>query len=403
LGASPRIDEFARSGVRFERAYAHAPWTLPAVASILTSLYPPQHGAGGYLPRFRRLPDAARTLAEHFRDAGYATAEVINVDFLSETFGMTQGFEQVYFQTYASNIHVPTATETTNAALAWLSSRPAKPFFLLVHYFDPHLVYAPPSPFRERFAEPVDRLDSSWVFGTRRDIVAFRRGVRQFDDATIRRAERLYDGEIAYTDSEVGRLLDGLETLDLDDDTVVALSSDHGEEFLDHGSFEHGHSLFDELVRVPLIIRARTDDSARIVTATVGHVDLAPTLCELAGIEPDSAFVGQSLVALMNGNDGEGRPALFQGNFWSHPLQGWFADGYKLILAEGRSPLLFNLIDDPLELHDLAGSQPDLRIRMTEALERARDEMLLQGIPKDQPVQLSPETLQRLRSLGYAD
>ena len=105
----------------------------------------------------------------------------------------------------------------------------------------------------------------------------------------------------------------------------------------------------------------------------------------------------------MNGDDGEGRPALFQGNFWSHPLQGWFADGYKLILGKGRPPLLFNLIDDPLELHDLAGSQPDLRIRMTEALEVARDEMLLQGIPKDQPAQLSPEALQRLRSLGYAD
>ena len=123
LGVTPRIDELAASGVRFERAYSHAPWTLPACASILTSLYPPQHSAGGHLPNLRKLPDAVRTLAECFQDAGSATAAVVNVDFLTESFGMTQGFQEVDFKVYPTNVQVRPAKPTTDAALSWLKSR----------------------------------------------------------------------------------------------------------------------------------------------------------------------------------------------------------------------------------------------------------------------------------------
>ncbi|MBN2563220.1 MAG: sulfatase [Phycisphaerae bacterium] len=401
LGATPRIDQLASEGVRFERAYSHAPWTLPAFASILTSLYPPQHGAGGRVPDFRRLPGSVRTAAECFREAGFATAEVINVDFLGKSFGMTQGFDDVEFKAYPDNVQVRPAAKTTDAALAWLKSRRRQPFFMMVHYFDPHLVYAPPPPYRRRFAAAEDQHDTSWVFGTRRQIVAYRQGLVRFDEATIRRAEHLYNGEVAYTDHEVGRLLDGLDQLGLASSTITALTADHGEEFLDHGGFEHGHTLYEELVRVPLIIRDATRAPAREVASVVGHVDLVPTLCDLAGVEPDPAFVGQSLVDLMNGETGENHPIAFEGNFWGRPLQGWLQGGYKLILSEARVPALFNLADDPGEKNDLTGVDPERVKQMLEDLELARKKMMIHMRGDGAPVELSPEEFRRLRSLGY--
>lgn len=403
LGATPRIDALAEVGVRFERAYSHAPWTLPACASILTSLYPPQHGAGGRVPDFRRLPDSIRTLPECFQDAGFATAAVVNVDFLTKTFGMTQGFDHVDFEVYPSNIQVRPAKATTEAALKWLRSGGKRPFFLLVHYFDPHLVYAPPPEYRRAFAEPEDRNSASWVFGTRQQIVAYRQGLVNFDTATIRRAERLYDGEVAYTDHEVGQLLDGLGELGLADSTVVVLTADHGEEFLDHGGFEHGHSLYEELVHVPLIIYAAGQATGRSVASVVGHVDLAPTLCELAGIAPDPAFVGKSLVGLMNGATGDDRPIIFEGNFWGKPLRGWLQDDHKLIVPTYVPAKLFNLAEDPREGKDLASIDPERLKRMVADLELAYKGMAARMQVESSRVELSPDEQRRLRALGYSE
>ncbi len=401
LGATPRIDELAASGVRFERAYSHAPWTLPACASILTSLYPPQHGAGGQVPNFRKLPDSARTVAECFQDAGFATAAIINVDFLTESFGMTQGFQEVDFKVYPTNIQVRPAEPTTDAALNWLESRGARPFFLMVHYFDPHLVYAPPPAYRRIFAAPQDRENASWVFGTRGQIIAYRKGTLQFDDDTIRRAERLYDGEVAYTDHQVGRLLDGLDRLGLTNSTIVALTADHGEEFLDHGGFEHGHTLYEELVHVPLIIRTGPSAGGRTVPTVVGHVDLPPTLCQLGGVAPDPAFAGSSLVDLLDGMDQDDRPIIFQGNFWGPPLQGWLQGGYKLILHTDQAPQLFDLTADPSERSNRRELEPQRASQMTADLELAFKGMTAHLRGEESPAKLSPDELRRLEALGY--
>lgn len=401
LGATPRTDELAATGVRFDQAYSHAPWTLPACASILASLYPPQHGAGGRVPNFHRLPDSVHTLAEHLAAAGFATAAIVNVDFLTEPFGMTQGFSQVDFEVYPSNIQVRPAKMTTDAALAWLRSRRQEPFFLMVHYFDPHLIYAPPPEYRQRFAAPQDRNDAGWVFGTRQQIVAYRRGMIDFDRATIRRAEQLYDGEVAYTDHEVGRLVDGLEQLGLADSTIIALTADHGEEFLDHGGFEHGHTLYDELLRVPLIICAGNASQMRSVPSVVAQVDLAPTLCELAGVQPHPAFVGRSLVGLMNGEADDDHPVAFQGNFWGKPLRGWLQGGYKLILDPNGTASLFNLVDDPQETKELRNLDPERVEQMTADLKLAYKRMSIHVQGEESPVRLSPEELARLEALGY--
>jgi len=399
LGATPRIDEFAERGAVFERAYSHAPWTLPATASLLTSQYPPQHGAGGSVPNFRRLPERARTAAECFRDAGYATAEVVNVDFLAGSFGMTQGFEHVDFKAYPSNVQVRPAAPTTDAAIEWLETRGERPFFLLVHYFDAHLVYAPPAEFRKKFADVRDREDDSWIFGTRRQIVGYRQGKVNFGERTIRRAERLYNGEIAYVDQEVGRLLDALGEMRLDGSTIVALTADHGEEFLDHGGFEHGHTLYDELVGVPLIIRDAAGGDGRRVKTRVGHVDVTPTLCELAGVTADPAFVGRSLVDLMNGVQTDERPIVLEGNFWGKSMRGWLSGAFKLIQRADLAIELYAINGDRRERNNLAESNAELVTRLTAEMELAFERM---ATGKGEEADLTHDELERLKSLGYA-
>jgi choline-sulfatase len=401
LGATPCIDALAAEGVRFESSYAHAPWTTPAVASILTSLYPPEHRAGGRLGKFSKLPESVRTLAECFRDAGYATAAVINVDFLTQTFGMTQGFEHTDFETYPSNVTVRPAGRTTDAALTWLRQPRDQPFFLMVHYFDPHLVYAPPAEYRKRFAAPEDREDPRWVFGTREQVVGYRRGVVHFDESTIRRAEKLYNGEVAYTDHEVGRLIDALGGLGLARSTIVVFTADHGEEFLDHGGFEHGHTLYNELVHVPLIFRYPERLPPGTVATVVGHVDVAPTLCELAGVDPDPSFVGRSLLGLMFGDPGRDRPIVLEGNFWGPPLRGWIHDGFKLILDPDGEVELYRLDTDPGERDNLRQREPERLRRMVEDFKIVHKSMAVHNLGDAADVQLTPEEAERLRSAGY--
>ncbi len=270
---SPRIDEIARQGARFANAFSHAPWTLPAFASILTSRTPPAHGAGGKLGDFRGLAAGIPTLPEQFRAAGYATAAVVNVDFLARPFGVARGFERLDARAFEDNENVRGAGPTTDAALAWIRDRRRGAFFLMVHYFDPHAEYRPPQPFRRRFASPVDQTDETFRFGTRSQVVEHRlRGTPLARDE-VERAEKLYDGEVASVDQEIGRLLDGLSGLGIDESTLVVLTADHGEEFLDHGDWEHGHTLYDELVHVPLLLRQKGRISPRRVDAAVGHID----------------------------------------------------------------------------------------------------------------------------------
>ena len=352
------------------------------------------------LGQFRSLPQAARTVAECFHDAGYATASVVNVDFLTTSFGLTQGFEHVDFEVYPNNVQLRSATRTTDAAVSWLKARPKRPFFMLVHYFDPHVVYAPPAEYRRRFAAAEDRDNTDWIFGTRQQIVGYRQGQLRLDEATVKRAEKLYNGEVAYTDHEVGRLLDALAELGLAVSTVVVFTADHGEEFFDHGGFEHGHTLYDELLHVPLLIRYPERLKPRVVAGPVGLVDVAPTLCALSGVAADPAFVGQNLSQPDGAAGLEERPLILEGNFWGRPHRGWLHDGYKLIVSGGGMKL-FNLRNDPAEQIDLRTIEVERLRKMTADMAAAFKAMAARALDQSSPVQVSPEELKRLRSLGY--
>ncbi|MBN2445896.1 MAG: sulfatase [Phycisphaerae bacterium] len=401
LGASPNIDALAKESAHFGWAYAHAPWTLPSFASLFTSQTPPQHHAGGQLGRFRPLPDDARTIAECFKDAGYETAAIVNVDFLTQTFGMAQGFDHFDHEVRNDNRLVRDAARTTDAAVAWMKQRHEAPFFMMVHYFDPHLVYDPPLEFREQLAAPEDRDNRNWIFGTVAEIVAYRDGKIRFDDATIRRAEHLYDGEIAYTDQQVGRLLDAVDEMGLKSSTVVVFVADHGEEFLDHGGFEHGHTLYEELMHVPLMIRMPGRVQPSLVQTPVGLIDVAPTLCALTGVKVDPAFTGHSLLDTIAQPTETARPILLEGNFWGPPFRGWLHDGHKLIVGPGSTVRLYDLKQDPREQNDIGGNNGELRDQLLNDLKAAFTLMAAKTSGTSQGTQLSPEVLARLRTLGY--
>jgi arylsulfatase A-like enzyme len=403
-GLSPEIDRLAAAGALFEHASAHAPWTLPSTASLLTSLYPRQHGAGGQLPRFTHLARGVSTLPAVFKDEGYATASIVNVAFLGKDFGLSRGFDHVDAKYFESNRRVRRAEKTTAAALDWLDARDAaRPFFLLVHYFDPHAVYDPPQPFRRRFAAPSDRESGDFVFGTRDHMMALRAGRLSLRADVVARAEALYDGEVAYTDSQVGRLLDGLDERGLDASTIVVLTADHGEEFLEHDGFEHGHTLYAELTHVPLIVRAEGVAAAR-VTQGVGHVDVAPTVLALAGLAAPAEWVGRSLLPLIGDAAAPERDVLAHGNFWGPPLTSWRTGGEKLILrAEpaGGAPELYEWRADPGEARDLAPTRPDRVNALHEDL--GSFERTLAAGAAGAAVELDDARLRELETLGYIE
>ena len=399
-GLTPYLDRIAAQGVRFDQARSHAPWTLPSTASMLTSLHPEEHGAGGRLGRFTKLDAEVQTVVKTFRDQGYRTHAIVNVLFLDpERFGVTRDFETVDQQVFETNVDVRAADATTRAALDWIEANGDDgPFFLLVHYFDPHCVYAPPRAFRERWAEPGDR-EGEWTFGTRPQMVAIREGELSPAAATIRRAEALYNGEVSYLDAQIGRLDDGLAARGERDDLVLVVTADHGEEFLEHGGFEHGHTLYDELVRVPMVIRAPGQLAPAVVETPVRHIDLAPTLCELCDLPLPEQFLGRSLVSLAGGEAGAPRPTLAHGNMWARPQTSWTSGGWKLIVRDGVAPELYEVAADPAEQRDLAGSRPEELARLQAELDAV--ERGMGALKRGEEASLDPRTREILNGLGY--
>ena len=293
------------------------------------------------------MADGVTTLAHAFANGGYRTHAVVNVDFLDpEKFGVTRGFETVDVQSYDNNREVRAARATTEAALRWIEEEAGdEPFFLLVHYFDPHCVYAPPGAFRERWAAPEDR-ESEWTFGTREQIAIGRAPhARGRHDPPC---EASHDGEVAYFDRvrptrRSSPRLTG-------SDTVIALTADHSEEFLEHGGFEHDH-LFEELVHLPLVIQA----PGRLVPV-VEPLRSASTWrprCSSSRSRAPGQFVGRSLVPLTKERRGL-RAGRWHGNFESpSPAE---SRRHKLIEQEDAPPLLFDL-RRPGEQRNLAGEE----------------------------------------------
>ena len=375
--ATPIMDTLADTGVLFENAVTPAVMTLPSHATILSGLYPPTHGIrdnGDY-----RLNEGVLTLAEALRARGFRTGAVIGSFVLDSMFGLDQGFDSYDDSMPPQRENLTFFAErparaVTDAAMRFLENSRGSRFFLWVHYYDPHHPYTAPSPFAEQHPQ------------------------------------RGYDAEITYVDSEIGRLLASMRIAGATEKTLVVLASDHGEGLGDHGEESHGIFLYEETVRVPLILSFPPHlPSGRRVASTVSTVDLMPTILELLRIDPSSAaspVQGRSLWPLIGAGDEEPEwhpayaeamaPLLDHG--WS-PLVAIRDDRFKYI--EAPEPELYDLTLDPGEKTNIASGRAELAAEYRGRLEALTAEATRPGSSAD-PTSLDPDAAARLRSLGYA-
>jgi choline-sulfatase len=389
---SPHLDRFARGAVLFEDAIAQAPWTRPAVATLMTGLPPTSHGVQTLDDR---LPAAALTLPEILRQAGYRTAAISTNYHVSPQTGLDQGFDD-----FVMTPEEPASAGLTRRALAWLDARPdRRPFFLYVHALDPHAPYRPPLPLRRRFA-PAARPEA----GTKEDLDRLYRARGPERAARIAEIAALYDAEIAANDDSFGRLLEGLETRGLLDGTLVVFLADHGEELGERGNLGHGHSLYQELLRIPLVIKpAGRKLAGRRSAEPAQQIDLLPTVLAAAGLPPQPAAPGLDLLSRDRGPRDAGRAALSHLRYDGISGMSAIASGWKLVLPFSRKlaegPELYDLAADPGETRNRAADDP-VRAGYLATLVRAERRRGEQGLPAESAV-MGEEARKALHALGY--
>ncbi len=398
---TPALDRLAAEGVRFARATAPSPWTIPSHASMLTGLLPPGHGM---LDFDRQLPPEVRNLGEILKGHGFESAAFININYLLPASGLTRGFDRVVYHPTRGEGGVqtrsaPRAVATVEEALARSDERP---FFWFVHTFDVHTDYRPDAAHREAFVRPYD----GGLDGSTKTLNRVRQGELAASAEDIAHARDLYDAGIRQLDDVLGGLFAFLEETGLADETLVVVTSDHGEEFLEHGSVLHGRTLYDEVIRVPLLIRGPGVPRGRVVEQPVQLVDVVPTLLALLGLPPAPDLDGRDLSRLWSAGGGPAPEAVVAEaapwKLWTgsraHFVSVTLGD-HKLIheLESGESRL-FDLARDPGERHDLAAEQPERVAELLAEVEayRARERAAAGERP------LSEEQIEQLRALGYA-
>jgi len=348
---SPHLDALARESVLFERAISQSPWTLPAFASIFTGVLPSTHGAGrGRGQAVEHFDGGRPTLATLLRDAGYRTASFVTNGWVSADVGMAGGVDTEDTLLWIDS------SGTQAAALKWLRANVAWPFYMFLHVVDPH---GPYDPAPEHLAALGVRVDAARrervnaVAGTLRPMSDLLQG----DRAAL---SDLYDAEVRQADARVGAVVAELRRLGLLERTIVVVVSDHGEELLDRGGIGHGHSLHDELLHVPLLVRLPGGRWARRAPEQVRTMDVLPTLLELVDVAPPPKLDGRSLVPRMrderSGGRAPGAPSefLWKGNEQKSLRH---ADG-KVVLEPATGNLVwYDLPRDPRELRKLAADQ----------------------------------------------
>lgn len=351
---TPNLNALARDGVRFARAVAATPLTLPSHATLLSGLHPSAHGV--HVNKLGSMHPDVRSLAEEFQDRGYRTGAFLASFVLHEKFGLARGFD-----TYEDieGVQRP-GNEVVDAALTWLDGDAEAPFFAWVHLFDAHDPYHPPPGFRDGFEHP-------------------------------------YDGELAFVDAQIGRLLAWLDGRGLGAETIVVIAGDHGESLGEHGEDTHGMFLYDSTMHVPLILRGPGISAGTVVDPVVGMIDVAPTLYELFGWPVPAALEGRSLARALAGEELHAQPVFMESEhpllFGWAPLTGVVTDEWKFI--EAPRPELYRL---GAEEEDLIEQYPDVVERLREVLDRHQRRAVVR---ESDTVTLSAGEAANLSALGY--
>lgn len=430
-GLTPHMDRLAAEGVVFRQAYAQTSWTLPSVASILTSLYPSYHGA---TKRWETLAEDVHTLPELLKQQGYATAAFSVNPYISRTYGLHQGFDAVYqanqperhsflpfvlgFKAYTrlegrvlpllKHLRVPLFTlfgleeekwancrsdRTINQALTdWLAAQQRRPFFAYVHYMCPHYPYFPPGEARLEWQMQVLLQGLQVPEEQRRELLA------------------VYDKTITYSDTLIGDVVSQLQRQQRYDDTVVMVTADHGEEFYDHQGWIHGETLYNEVIKVPLLVRfPPLVPRQRVVETPVMLVDLLPTVLAVAGVPVEHFIHGVNLLPTLAGELSAGQAySELIGRVSDPKAQQVFATlirhGRKFIRTVDRSVSqvqseLYDMAEDAGEQHNIWPMQTDT------AQQRWEDALKTFAAPgrryRGERAVLSEKMKQRLRALGY--
>jgi arylsulfatase A-like enzyme len=369
LKNSSRLYMFGKNSVVFDNAYAQSAWTKPSVASLLTSLEPQEHGIRDWE---HQLTDDRLTLAEVLRDAGYDTEAYVGHHALQPKFNnFHQGFD-VYdlsaFEHWGSPHDIASADRLTDLAIQSIQKERENPYFMWVHYFDPHDTYLN----HQRF------------------------------DYGPRDVHR-YDSEIAYTDFHLGRLFSFLHDNKHFKDTIVVVTADHGEEFRDHGHLRHTHQMYDEVIRVPLMIRAPGVPAGRVKEGVAG-IDVAPTMLGLAGIGSPEPFQGRSLPVVDGAFQLDPAHPIYAETRREVDRQAVIVDGWKLIQdkkkkKKKKSFQLFDLEMDPKERVNLYEKSPEMAESLRSRLAEHYDKPLA-AAPAMAP---DEEFTELLEQLGYLD
>ncbi len=389
---TPNLDALAADSVRYARAFSHAPWTTPAVGALFTSQLPSTLGIRNVQSP---LPAEGTTLTELLQQHGFETSAFVSHSFVSSKWGFARGFDSFDESNVRGHFAV-TSAAISDGAVDWLDDHAgpqATPFFLFLHYFDPHFAYVA----HEEF--PFGR-DPSYEGPVHGGILPekFREDPSVLRDEDLRELIRLYDAEIAVTDRAIGRVLERLRSLGLYDSTIVVVAADHGEEFLDHGQLDHTKTLYEELVRVPLIVRVPGVEPA-VIDAPVALIDVYPTLTTQLGIEPPPDLVGRPLPSSPTEEPAAARRAIFLETARLENLRAVVEGDHKLIVdQESGRAWLFDLATDPHERVDLSRREPERTAQLRQRIDQWPGEAPRTTTPD---VELSDEERERLRALGY--
>lgn len=407
---TPHLDSLARDGTVFERAYATSSWTRASVGSMLTGLYPDVHGAE---TRNDVLGEHLVLLPEIFSQHGYRTAAIVTNPNVGARYGFDQGFDefielfgrrvrkmvdqQTANQAQAAAVDFVGSDEVTERAIAWIEADSA-PFFLFILSIDPHWPYEPPARFDRYRGSYSGRIDED------RDAI-FR---ARLSGAERQRIRSLYYGEIAFNDDSLGRLLDHLRAAGSYEDTTIVFASDHGEEFWDHGKTMHGRTLYEEAIRVPLVIRSRGRRASRTrMREPVDLTDIAATLLALAGFPLPYELDGRSLFAR---SSAPAKLAYSTLELDQRSFDSIIDPPWKLIRNRTDETLqLFDLAADEAESWNVWGKEPGRAKALREALleqtsrsARRRAQLQRNESPRTVPDSLLPEAeVMQLKALGY--
>ena len=422
---TPAMDAFAAEGSRFAYALSTSGWTAPAVASLLTGTWPTIHGAMGKGTAIRPIRPGLATAADVFRAAGYRTLAVANAAFVSPQLDMDRGFE-IYDHRHAYNWEIRRADATIDRALELLDEDPGASAFLFIHIFDPHLNYDPPEEYRFRFTGGRRTPAPPLAMETCMELAGFEADTTTPDRAAhlglgapapaeaIDYVRGVYQGEVAFVDTQIGRLVAALRARELYDAATIVITADHGEEFWEHGAFEHGHTLYDELIHIPLLFKppARAADPdtpplVPVVESQVRIIDIMPTIFALHDLESPASFAGESFLPAMYGEALADRIVFCESTLYGGEKLVWRDGTHKYIYdmdpATEDPYEFYNWREDPGELQNLFRQQVQQAHAFHERLAEFYQGLKTQAdaLPPTEVRDMSPEQFESLKSLGY--